>query len=899
VIGEAYEVTPPEQPPLPRAYIAWKHKPCEIMGGDPSHDPCTSGLFAGAGSLKPGVVVHGEKFRTIKVRETVLETETTSVVIQDFPSQPLLRLVDVTDRSTRNLTQFIVEKQFMARGGFEPFYCSRDVLPQPVGQKEGDKTHLAFLGTISEEGGTYRRWSVTPLDEEGELGKMSIEYWESNDEDRTPRRMFVQGKQTLEPGVDTFVHLIAPLKFDSYEGGLDAAQIEAWLQNHLGVLSVDELACSAAPEGSPAMPRHPTMKQFLGPYSEAGAKMVGKQLVLLSDSDLELVLHAFEWPVSYLSYWHSVIRDIRAQPEASNSNTDSVSGRRLAAWGSRPIPMPPSGVSPRSLGSAVNRSLQHLNQNDEKADCNLFEPMGLAMYQANLCGALCTKLPTDPLGVTMTSCVKVDEEPGWCAKFSAESTPSKPHWQKSTGATLTIEGNIDNVGDCKKPLKGYIKLKLTRGYCWDFWFWGDHMISFGISGALQFSIEEIDLYDGPALSPYVYAGSQIDWENDMRVARWYPEEGGRDCLHPPCYPKHQIKGRLPDYTTLPELYRLTDASLVEVRKSNPGYQQARQAGMGSRFKVSSGIELRAGLYDGWTSGSCTCEQCDPNEEAFKNNHWCGCRREAVRRRRNVGGGLVPTIGGEAKLSFAIALSPMCADCRSNLEASISASIKVSWWGFSLEWTLLDDYELFSIPNVLNPHTFSGCVPYTMFACRKAAEYWYVHKKKKFKEGCTDCTQTLRFADPSHTIAGCHYYDSGDYDGSIFYGASHIDPSPGSWSSISLPAKRPLGYDCCVPYSAKACEEAAKLAGKEMGGRGYAFEGWYGTKGCYTYADGPYKNHVYYGLGGGDADDTEPSTLQSRYGTLYSPIDITPKVRPRGWDCNADFPNFAFYHMNPL
>ena len=116
----------------------------------------------------------------MKVLETVLETEDAKVVIQDFPSQPLLRLVDVTNFATRNHTQFIVEKGLDV---FVPFFCSSDAMRPPWEPAGG--THLAFLGTAFEEGGSYRRWSVTPINEAGELEGLALEYWESADEVRT------------------------------------------------------------------------------------------------------------------------------------------------------------------------------------------------------------------------------------------------------------------------------------------------------------------------------------------------------------------------------------------------------------------------------------------------------------------------------------------------------------------------------------------------------------------------------------------------------------------------------------------------------------------------------------------------------------------------------------------
>ena len=49
-----------------------------------------------------------------------------------------------------------------------------------------------------------------------------------------------------------------------------------------------------------------------------------------------------------------------------------------------------------------------------------------------------------------------------------------------------------------------------------------------------------------------------------------------------------------------------------------------------------------------------------------------------------------------------------------------------------------------------------------------------------------------------------------------------------------------------------CKTAAKAKGLKLGGKGYAFSGGYGTKGCYAYKGGKYNGRAYFGTGGSKA-----------------------------------------------
>ena len=77
---------------------------------------------------------------------------------------------------------------------------------------------------------------------------------------------------------------------------------------------------------------------------------------------------------------------------------------------------------------------------------------------------------------------------------------------------------------------------------------------------------------------------------------------------------------------------------------------------------------------------------------------------------------------------------------------------------------------------------------------------------------------------------------------------------------------------CVPYSVKACRNAALYNNLIRGGKCSRFEGDYGTKGCYAYSSGKYKGCIYY---------------SNSWKTL-SQMKSMPgagKYRPVGYDCN--------------
>ena len=77
---------------------------------------------------------------------------------------------------------------------------------------------------------------------------------------------------------------------------------------------------------------------------------------------------------------------------------------------------------------------------------------------------------------------------------------------------------------------------------------------------------------------------------------------------------------------------------------------------------------------------------------------------------------------------------------------------------------------------------------------------------------------------------------------------------------------------CEPYTEGTCRDAANYNGLMIGGKGKEFAGEYTPKGCYAYASGKNKDHVYYGIGG---------TLSQMKSLPVKKI----KYRPVGYDCN--------------
>ena len=83
-------------------------------------------------------------------------------------------------------------------------------------------------------------------------------------------------------------------------------------------------------------------------------------------------------------------------------------------------------------------------------------------------------------------------------------------------------------------------------------------------------------------------------------------------------------------------------------------------------------------------------------------------------------------------------------------------------------------------------------------------------------------------------------------------------------------------DECVPYSGKACIDAAENLGLTSGStiQGVSFAQEHVQKGCYAYSSGPYRGTYWYGTGGSPAEIKD--SLEGEENLNY--------YRPKGFDC---------------
>ena len=82
-------------------------------------------------------------------------------------------------------------------------------------------------------------------------------------------------------------------------------------------------------------------------------------------------------------------------------------------------------------------------------------------------------------------------------------------------------------------------------------------------------------------------------------------------------------------------------------------------------------------------------------------------------------------------------------------------------------------------------------------------------------------------------------------------------------------------EACIPDSEKACLDAINSLGLEEGGRGYAFAGDYGTKGCYAYEaeNTKYGNMAFYGTGGSE-DEMKTILAKPQYRPMIDSCGVT-------------------------
>ena len=87
-------------------------------------------------------------------------------------------------------------------------------------------------------------------------------------------------------------------------------------------------------------------------------------------------------------------------------------------------------------------------------------------------------------------------------------------------------------------------------------------------------------------------------------------------------------------------------------------------------------------------------------------------------------------------------------------------------------------------------------------------------------------------------------------------------------------------DTCVPYSQKACLNAGKSLGLNIGHADFTFVGDYSEVGCFVYTSGSFKGSVFYGTGG------EIHQMKQ---------DVSGgKFRPQGYDCLTTGRSYYIY-----
>ena len=93
----------------------------------------------------------------------------------------------------------------------------------------------------------------------------------------------------------------------------------------------------------------------------------------------------------------------------------------------------------------------------------------------------------------------------------------------------------------------------------------------------------------------------------------------------------------------------------------------------------------------------------------------------------------------------------------------------------------------------------------------------------------------------------------------------------------------IQYIECDSFSQKACENAAKSLGLQLGGDGDQFAGDHPVKGCHAYESGHRAGLAFYGTGGTELEMKQETPFPNQYrpktkdcptkGTLAKMIDV--------------------------
>lgn len=114
-----------------------------------------------------------------------------------------------------------------------------------------------------------------------------------------------------------------------------------------------------------------------------------------------------------------------------------------------------------------------------------------------------------------------------------------------------------------------------------------------------------------------------------------------------------------------------------------------------------------------------------------------------------------------------------------------------------------------------------------------------------------------------------------------------------WRSVDMSNCDVNGYSGCfcktsVPKTCSEqenCKKAALEMGLKLGGFGFGFAGHYPTKGCYFYESGKYKGIAFYGIGGSEAQQSNPLTLPQKRVTSVQ-CSAVPKPCSESENCKS-------------
>lgn len=551
IIGETFTVDPPTPPVIPYSYTVSLESTCDF--GE-ELDACDSLVVQGA---KPGVKQYSN-FSTMRHYEQVLLTTTHRVVVSYFASQPLSRLVSITQIESQVVTKYITYKKDKTK-----LHCfAKPIQGAQGGSRAAAGYFLAYLGVTSDNGGDSMRWHLSPshtVDMEGNHMQdtmRSLEYWERVGT-RLPRRVFQVGWSNIAPDVNVDL-VIVPLEYLDFNGGMSADEVAQWFTGTLSGELSDLVKC---PDSS-SRELFRRLPIYAGPYGEGSYKWVARYLHR-DDVDGS----SFAWPSSYYSYWNAVVamrgppiklnnrtildEDLSLDSEDADGDEDGDgAGRRLGdhLWDDYDNSEGNVGGSTdRSSGGYEGTSVGDGGLADESADPSRMneqydedDSVGSMSFACDVqvgegveC-QVCYAIPeavADNIGIEIEFCIgsavtfeTVDIETPWseednmdaCFLFwsvTGEKT-FKPVWAVAAGISLTVTGKIYM---CMHPftVAGAIEVTLTKAICWGF---SKAAVTLGVYGTILFEAEW-SLEDSEA---FFQATAEVGIFGGVHGPSWWP-----------------------------------------------------------------------------------------------------------------------------------------------------------------------------------------------------------------------------------------------------------------------------------------------------------------------------------------------------------------------------------------